>query len=226
MKYDNLLNDEINKHVNKSYAKFHSSIVPNCKIRGVKIPILREIAKMFSKYEDFLENISLDNYEAISVACYYIGLTTKDISLLKSRLDFILPYVNNWAICDTFVSSLKVLKKYKSSMYPTVLNYLDSNNDFIVRFGIVCLLSYYVDNANATALLEKLTTIKTNCYYVDMAIAWFISVAFVKSRDETLVFLKDKRFNKNIHNKSISKICDSFRVSADDKMLVKSLKID
>ena len=73
--------------------------------------MLRQIAKEFAVYDDFLQNVSLNSYENISIACYYIGITCKDYSGLQPKLDFILPYIDNWAICDTFVSSLKCLKK-------------------------------------------------------------------------------------------------------------------
>ena len=226
MKYDIELEQEINKYVDKKYASFHSGLVPGCEIRGVKIPVLRNIAKQFSVYPDFLENVTLDNYESISVACYYIGITTKDIPTLKLRLNHILPYINNWAICDTFVSSLKILKKHGAEMFATMLEYLNNKNDFIVRFGIVCLLSYYISNDSIDFLLNRLTLIKNDSYYIEMAIAWFISVAFVKCRQETLKCLENRMFSKTIHNKSISKICDSFRVCENDKTLVKTLKID
>lgn len=224
MKYDKQLNEKIDTNRDEKYAKFHSSLVPNTKIKGVRIPVLRKIAKEFSVYDDFLENITLDSYESISVACYYTGATTKNTEQLKTRLEFILPYIKNWAVCDTFVSSLKILSTKKDEMYSTILNYLKSDNEFAVRFAIVCLLSYYINNDNVEYLLNKMIVLQNKTYYIDMAIAWFVSVAFVKSKNQTLKFLQDKRFEKSVQNKSISKICESFRVNKFDKELVKSLK--
>ena len=146
MKYDELLEKKINENIDKKYKEFHSQIVPGTKVRGVRIPILRKIAKEFCQYDDFLENVLLNNYEAISVACYYIGLKTKDIKTLKLNLKFILPYINSWAICDTFVSSLKILKTKKEEFYETLQKCLKSENEFTVRFAIVCLLSYYIED--------------------------------------------------------------------------------
>lgn len=224
MKYDKLLSDKINACVDVDYAKFHSGLVPNVKILGVKVPVLRQIAKEFAKFDDFLENVKLDTFEKISVACYYIGLTTIDDETLDSRLKFILPYIDNWAVCDTFVSSLKILKK-NNNYLPNILELLDSENDFVVRFAIVVLMSYYIDKNTLNGYLQRFVNLQGKNYYIDMAIAWFVSVAFVKEREATLQFLKCKIFNKDVQNKSIQKICESFRVIKEDKVLVKKLKL-
>lgn len=224
MKYDKILNEKVLQSIDKEYAKFHASLVPNSTIRGVRIPALRKIAKEFSRFEDFLENVSLDSYESVSVACYYIGLTTKDVDLLKTRLEFILPYVDNWAVCDTFVSSLKILKTKGEEMFSILINYLSSENEYFVRFSIVCLLSYYIDASKIEFLFENIIPLQNRSYYIDMAIAWFVSVAFVKCREQTLKLLKSKSLNKSVQSKSISKICDSFRVNDADKKIVKSLR--
>lgn len=221
-KYDEELNKKILENIDEDYAKFHSALVPNTKIAGVKVPLLREIAKHFSKCDDFLDNITLDSFEKISVACYYIGQNTKDLKTLKNRLDFILPHINNWAVCDTFVSSLKILKK--ENFIDEILNYLNSKNDFIVRFSIVCLLDYYISEDILDDIFKKLLTLQNRSYYIDMAIAWFVSIAFIKQREKTLKLLKSKRLNKIVQNKSISKICDSFRIDEKDKQLCKNLR--
>ena len=223
MKYDKELDKIINNNIDEEYAKFHSKIVPNSKIRGVRIPTLRKIAKDFAKYDDFLQNISLTNYENISIACFYIGLTTKDTLSLQKNLDFILPYVNNWAICDTFVSSLKVLKKEKEA-YTIVLITLSSPHIYTKRFGIVALMSYFLTNDKIDQIFDNIIPLQNEDYYIDMAIAWLISVAFIKCRAKTLNLLKSGKLTTFVQNKSISKITDSFRISHEDKLMVKSLK--
>ena len=225
MKYDKQLDFFISQNVDEQYAKFHSSLVPDTKIRGVRIPVLRKIAKEFTKYDDFLGNITLDNYEAISVACYYIGLTTKDLNTLKIRLNYILPHINNWAVCDTFVNSLKLLKKKSVEFYPFLCEYLKSDNDFVCRFAIVCLMNYCLNDQTVNNIFQQVVPLQGRSYYLDMAIAWLVSVAFVKNRTQTLKLLQSKTLTKEVQNKSISKICDSFRVDDSDKLIVKKLKI-
>ena len=224
MKYDDCLNKIIEENSNPKYAEFQSGLVPGIKIKGVKVPVLRSIAKQFSKFDDFLENVTLDNFEKISVACYYIGYTTKDIKTLSRRLEYILPYVDNWAVCDTFVSTLKILKTKNQEAYPVIEQYLKSTNDFTARFAVVCLLGYYINETNIVHLFEKIIPLQNRSYYLDMAIAWFVSVAFVKCRNQTLNLLKSNKLIKDVQNKSISKICDSFRVSTYDKEVVRALR--
>ncbi|MBO4262273.1 MAG: DNA alkylation repair protein [Clostridia bacterium] len=224
MKYDKELENEIISKIDERYAEFHAGLVPGQKIRGVRIPELRKIAKKFSVYDDFLFNVTLDNYESISVACYYIGYKAKDLYALEKYTDFILPYVDNWAVCDTFVSSLKILHKSKAGFLPTVLKYLDSDNDFTVRFAIVCGLNYYVED-NADIFFNKFSEIQGRDYYIDMAIAWFVSVAFIKCREKTLEYLNNKKLTPFVLNKSISKICDSYRVRAEDKDYLRGMRV-
>ena len=225
MKYDKLLEQKIIANIDEKYKQFHSQLVPNTLVRGVRIPTLRKIAKEFCKYDDFLQNITLDNYEAVSVACYYIGLTTKDVKKLNRNLQIVLPHINNWAICDTFVSSLKILKTKKAEFLDTIQQCLNSQKEFEVRFAIVCLLSYYIEDVDTKFLFDKMISLQNKSYYIDMAIAWLVSVAFVKRKEETLKLLQNKKLVANVQNTSISKICDSFRVSKDDKLLVKKLRL-
>ncbi|MBR4270932.1 MAG: DNA alkylation repair protein [Clostridia bacterium] len=223
MKYDKQLNEKIETNIDAKYALFHSKIVPDSTIRGVRIPVLRQIAKEFSKYDDFLENITLNDYENISVACYYIGNTTKDLPTLNKRLHFILPYIDNWAICDTFVSSLKILKKNKDA-YPIIFDKLNNQHIYIIRFGIVALMNYFLDNSTVGEIFAQIIKLQSIDYYIDMAIAWLVSVAFIKCRKQALDLLTSGNLTHFVQNESISKICDSLRVTQEDKSLVKSLK--
>ena len=226
MKYDELLRTKIAQNADEDYRKFHAGVVPGIEIKGVRVPVLRQIAKEFSVYDDFLEQITLDNYEAICVACYYVGNTTKDVKLLQKRLALVLPLINNWAICDTFVSSLKILKtERRDEFYSFVINYLRSENDFTVRFAIVCLLSYYITEDRVDEIIKRVVKLQGRSYYIDMAIAWLVSVAFVKCKAIILPLLQAQTLTAFVQNKSISKICDSYRVSAADKTFVKQYRI-
>lgn len=227
MKYDNLLNNRLESEIDEKFATFSRKIMQTDKLLGVKVPVLRKIAREFSVYDDFYNNVSLDNFEQIAVVGFYIGQTTKDYSELKKRVDYILPHINNWGNCDIFVSSIKLLKtKSKLEFLANVFAYLKSSNEYTVRFGIVCLLDYYLlDEKLTDEIFKKIIPLQDKTYYIDMAIAWLVSVSFVKFKDITLNLLKSGDLTKNVQNKSISKICDSFRVDSSDKVFVKTLKI-
>lgn len=226
-KYDKALEDKIMANIDLDYAKFHSSLILGKEIKGVRIPVLRKIAKEFAIYDDFLQNVTLDNYENISIACYYVGIVCKNYKELKPKLDFILPYIDNWAICDTFSSSLKCLKKDKENEFLQFLyDYLQFDEIYIKRFAIVTLMNYYLKESKLISeILNKLVNLQNIDYYIDMAIAWFVSMVFLKYKEIVIKLLKSKVFLPFVQNKSISKICDSFRVSNEDKEFVKSLRI-
>ncbi len=85
-------------------------------------------------------------------------------------------------------------------------------------------MSYFLDSENIDSILSKLIKLQNIDYYIDMAIAWLISVAFIKCREQTLMLLQSESLTPFVQNKSISKICDSYRVTLEDKQLVKSLR--
>jgi len=57
-----------------------------------------------------------------------------------------------------------------------------------------------------------------------MAVAWLISICYIKYRNKTLEYIKKNMLDDFTHNKAISKIRDSYRVSSEDKIFLNSLK--
>ena len=114
----------------------------------------------------------------------------------------------------------------QKEFYGTIQECLNSEKEFVVRFAIVCILTYYLDYVDTNILFDKLVFLQNRSYYIDMAIAWLVSVAFVKCKEQTLKLLKDKKLSAKVQNLSISKICDSHRVSQEEKVLVKTLKLE
>lgn len=218
------LRDELFKEQDLRYREFHSKLVPNIdkkKIIGVRLPLLRKIAK-----QAFRENADnmLEYYEEIMV--YGLTLSMKKCSAIEHIEDLksFIPLIDNWAVCDTCVSSFKFTNKYKEEIYPFVLSYINKS-EYETRFAVVMLMCYYLDGEHIDEVLEILKGIKREEYYVNMAVAWAVATAFVKCREKTLALLFEKSLSPEVQNKSIQKIRDSFRVSKEDKELVKSLKI-
>ncbi len=218
------LRNELFKEQDLRYREFHSKLVPNIdkkKIIGVRLPLLRKIAK-----QAFRENADnmLEYYEEIMV--YGLTLSMKKCSAIEHIEDLksFIPLIDNWAVCDTCVSSFKFTNKYKEEIYPFVLSYINKS-EYETRFAVVMLMCYYLDGEHIDEVLEILKGIKREEYYVNMAVAWAVATAFVKCREKTLALLFEKSLSPEVQNKSIQKIRDSFRVSKEDKELVKSLKI-
>ena len=135
-------------------------------------------------------------------------------------LDDFLKYIDNWATCDIVCSNTKKLKKINN-----IQKYINSNNPWIIRFGLVTLLNYFIEKDNLSYIFNICTKINIDHYYVKMAISWLLSCCYIKYPKETFFFLKKRKLDKFTHNKTISKICDSKKVDNDCKKNIKLLKV-
>ena len=213
------------------YREFHSNLCPGANnIIGIRIPILRKYAKeLISMYplEELLENIGNEHYEEIMLKGILIGISKeKNINKLMNYIEKFITEIDNWAVCDTFCAGLKITKKYKKEMWQFIQKYTKSNKEFEVRFAIVMILDYYIEDEYLEKDLKIFNENKNNKYYVQMAIAWAISLCIIKYYDRTVEFLKsDKcKLDKFTFNKSIQKAIESYRISSEEKGVLRSLK--
>ncbi len=218
------LREELFSKRDFNYKAFHQKLVPNIdsgRIIGVRLPEIRKIAKR--AYNENAEN-ALEYYEEIMV--YGLTLSFKKCGAEEHMEDLksFVPLIDNWAVCDTCVCSFKFTNKYKDEMYEFVKGFI-GRGEYETRFAVVMLLCYYIDETHVDEVLSLLKGINSDLYYINMAVAWAISVAFVKFRDKTLPLLEEKTLMPDVQNKAIQKIRDSYRVSKEDKELVKCLKI-
>ena len=213
------------------YREFHSNLCPGANnIIGIRIPILRKYAKeLINMYqlEELLENIGDEYYEEIMLKGILIGISKeKDINKVMNYIEEFITKIDNWAICDTFCAGLKITKKYKKEMWQFIQKYIKSNKEFEVRFALVMILDYYIEDEYLEKDLKIFNENKNNKYYVQMAVAWAISLCIIKYYDRTVEFLKsDKcKLDKFTFNKSIQKAIESYRISGDEKEVLRSLK--
>ena len=210
----------------EKYKNFHSRIIgnKNSKILGIKVPNLKKIAKEISKgnYTTFIKENKNEYYEEIMIHGLILGYLKIEENELLKLLDEFLKYIDNWAVCDTMCANLKQFKKININK---VNKYLKSKNPWIVRVGIVLLLNYYIEEKNLSFIFDTCNKLKIDHYYVNMAIAWLISICYIKCPESTLKYLKKNNLNTFTQNKAISKICDSYRVDKKSKEILKLLKI-
>lgn len=214
--------------VDEKYKKFHSNLCPGVEnILGVRLPLLREIAKNLSKEQDY--HIYLNNnakyYEEIMIEGLIIGyLKIDNESRFKYIKDFV-PKINNWAICDSFCNNLKFTKKNLNEVWDFILPYASSENEFDVRFAVVMMLNFYIVEDYIDQVLIILNNIHHDGYYVKMAVAWAVSFAYIHFPEKTLIFLKNNDLDNFTYNKSLQKIIESNRVSKEDKDMIRNMKI-
>lgn len=224
-----LILDKLLENQDLKYKDFSSKLIPNIsknKIIGVRIPILRSIAKEikdFDYVEDFLNELPHQYQEENILHGIILSIKYKDIDVLLDKLDKFLVHVDNWAITD--IISPKLFKKYPDKVYGYIEKWVNSGYEYVVRFGVVSLLQFYLDENFRKEELELVKNINSDYFYVKMAIAWFYSFALIKQYDDTIKYFENRVLDKWIHNKSIQKAIESYRISNDKKEYLKVLKI-
>lgn len=211
----------------EEYKKFHSSLVLNSKYEmiGIRLPIMRKIAKEISKtdIEEFLKYSQNKYYEEVMIQGLVIS-NVKDEEIFYKYFKSHVNKIDNWALCDSFCNSIKIVKKYEEKYFNLAIDMCLNEEEFIARTGLVMILSHFVNEKNLKEIFTTLNKIKSDKFYINMAQAWLICELYIKHPKETLKFVKQNNLNKFTHNKAISKIHDSFRVSKEDKEYLNELR--
>ena len=152
-----------------------------------------------------------------------IGLNTKaDIKEIISDIEEFVPKIDNWAVCDTFCAGLKITKKYKDEIWNLLKKYLSSNKEFEIRFAVVMILDYYIEEKRLNEIYKICDKIENDAYYVKMAVAWCISICLVKYYDETLNYLETCKLDDFTYRKAIQKAIESYRLTDEQKEILKT----
>lgn len=222
------IRQELIKLADDKYRSFHSNLCPGVEnILGVRLPLLRKLAKSLSKEEDYynyLNNGDTKYYEEIMIEGLIIGYLKTDNENRFNYIKNFIPKIDNWAICDSFCNNLKFTKENMNEVWNFILPYTSSENEFDIRFAIVMMLNFYIIEDYIDDGLNTLNKINHDGYYVKMAVAWAVSYAYIDFPQKTLAFLKNNNLDNFTYNKSLQKIIESTRVSKEDKDLMRSLK--
>ena len=211
----------------KEYMKFLSKLTPNVSedtIIGVRIPKIRKLAKKLVKnneYEDFLKELPHKYYDENLLHGAIIS-ESKDFEKCIKLLDNFLPFVDNWAVCDTI--SPKIFKKYKKELIEKIKEWSQSDKTYTCRFGVEMLMTHFLDEDFKKEYLEVVADIHSDEYYVKMVVAWFFATALAKQWDYAVIYLEDNRLDVWVHNKTIQKARESLRISLEKKEYLKKLK--
>ncbi len=227
--YKKIRKDLINLQDEK-FRQFNSVICPGAyDMLGIKVPVLRNYAQKLVKqgenFKDYIYFTETKYFEEVMLQGMLIGfirnIDTKE--LLKIIENFVTK-IDNWCICDIFCAGLKVVNKNKEIFWNFIQKYLKSDKEFELRFAVVMILSYFVQEEYLNKIFKIFNRINHNGYYVKMAVAWAVSVAFVKYQDKTFEFLKQNNLDDWTYNKSLQKIRESLRVAPETKEIIKNMK--
>lgn len=218
---------EFEKAKEDGYKQFSASLIPNIdNVLGIRLPILRKIAKKISKddWRNFLDNYEEKFMEDTMLKGMVITYLKEDFDTMLNLVCNFVPKINNWAVCDTFCTGLKFLNADKQKAFEFLSPYLKSKEEYHLRFACVVLLAHFIEKDYIDKVLKILFSLKSEYYYANMAIAWAVSICYIKFPKETLKYLQNSTLDDFCHNKSISKITDSYRVPYEDKKKLKLLR--
>ena len=210
----------------KQFKEFSEKITfTKYEMLGIRLPKLRDIAKSISKgdYKSFLKVCKTTYYEEVMIKLLVIA-NIKDVNELMFYFDDAINLIDNWALCDTFCNSLKIVDKNKDYFLTKIDKLVKSNQTYHIRVGLILLLCYYVEEEYLDLILKYLDNIKSDEYYVNMGEAWLVCEIFIKYESVGLKYLEHNKLNKFTINKSISKIRDSYRVSKEMKDYILKFK--
>lgn len=211
------------------YREFHGGLIPNVEtvFYGVRVPALRKLAKQIVKadWRAFVERTKDSDVYEMNMLCGMVTALAKcEFEEKLTYVEKFIPCINNWAVCDVVCGDMKDVKKNMERMFAFIQPYLSSQEEYEVRFAVVILMQYFLTEEYIDRVLEIYDSIRHEGYYVKMAVAWGISICFVKHRDVTLDYLLSCNLDDFTYNKGIQKMIESLRVSKDDKQMLRGMK--
>lgn len=211
----------------KEYAAFQAKLTPTVKaddIIGVRTPQVKKLAREFmasGDCSDFFNALPHAYYDENMLHGLMIA-EIKDYDSCIFETEKFLPYVDNWAVCDSIIP--KVYKKHKAQLIDKIYQWSSSSDVYTCRFGIKALMTFFLDDDFKAEYLEIPAKVHSDEYYINMMIAWYYATALAKQWDATVVYLTENKLDDWIHNKTIQKAVESLRITPQQKELLRGLK--
>ena len=214
-------------NADEGYQKFNSKLMPTVEkstVFGVRTPLLRKFAKEFfidPRSTEFLSEVPHKYFEENQLHAFLVEQIS-DFDRCVTAVEEFLPFIDNWATCDCF--SPKIFKNDPDRLLPYIKKWLKSTHVYTVRYGIVMLMRYFLDERFEQKYLDWVAKLPTEDYYLSMAVAWFFATALTKQYIYALPFIESRLLDPKTHNKAIQKCVESFCISDDRKAYLKTIK--
>lgn len=212
----------------EAFGDFTARLIPDLDrslVIGVRTPELKALAKEYKGSETaelFLAELPHEYLEENSLHAYLLN-TIRDFDEALTRVGLFLPYIDNWATCDSL--SPAAFRKTPERLLPSICGWVDSERVYTARFGIKCLMSYFLDDRYSTEYADMVATVQSDEYYIRMMAAWYFATALAKQYDSAVKYIEDRRLPEWTHNKAIQKAVESFRVTDEHKAYLRTLRI-
>lgn len=207
------------------YRDFHASLIPTVdksRIIGVRIPLIRKLARELSGtmcVKSFLNSLPHYYYDENCLHAFLIE-NIDNFDECIEYLEKFLPYIDNWAVCDTL--NPKAFFKNRLRLIEYVRKWITSSETYTVRYAIGVLMRHYLDDIE---YLDLVAAVKSEEYYVKTMVAWYFATALAKHYDEAVLYLTERRLDAWVHNKTVQKAMESNRISKGQKEALRKLKI-
>jgi 3-methyladenine DNA glycosylase AlkD len=211
----------------EAYADFQRKLLPTLDpghIIGVRTPVLRKLAKQIENENccaQFLQECPHTYFEENQLHGFIIS-ARKDFAQCIAELEQFLPYIDNWATCDQ--TSPRIFKKYRQDLLPYITNWLASDHPYTIRFAIGMLMQHFLDEDFTPAYLDMVTGIRSEEYYVNMEIAWYMATALAKQWDSAIPYIERHKMAPWVHNRTIQKARESYRITETQKDYLKNYR--
>ena len=211
----------------ENYRIFAAKLIPNIdNLLGVKLPKLRKIAKKIVQL-DYDYYLAMDNhlyFEEVMLQGMIIGEIKLPWTERSRYVKQFISKIDNWSVCDSFCCGLKFEVSEKELVWQFLQPYFASDKPYDIRFAVVMLLFYFVDDEYAQKAFTLFDQIKNDDYYVKMAVAWAISIYFRELPTLTMLYLQKNQLDDWIYNKALQKITESLKVDSSTKIIIRSMK--
>ena len=210
----------------EKYRDFSGALIPGCtNILGCRIPPLRLLAKEIAKtdFRSYLDDAADDWFEETMLQGFVIGYAKMDMEERLLYTEKFIPKINNWSINDGFCATLKATRNNRDRVWEFLLPYAKSDKEFEIRVAAVMYMDYFLTEEYIDKVLRMLFDMKQDDYYAMMGIAWALATAYAKFPEKTEKAL-DWKWSQATLNKAIQKMCESYRISEEDKVELRKRK--
>lgn len=224
------INQKLHALAESDYKAFNQKLIPTkYEILGIRMPALKKLAKELAASPDvrsYLENAEYTTYEHILLYGLVLG-QVKNLAPVTffQYLDPLILRFDNWAHVDTIITFPKLFKKYPNEVLTHFLSLKTHEGEFTKRAFVIFLMAHCMDETYIDTTLKHLSEVPQGQYYVDMGIAWALSLGLIKFYDKTFPYLEQRVFTRFVHNKAIQKARESYRVAPEIKEYLKSMKV-
>lgn len=221
------IKEELIKLKDENNAAFQAKLTPTIekeKFLGIKVPVLRKLAKEIEKTdecESFIKALPHEYYDENMLHSILLA-HRKPFDESVNEVEAFLPYIDNWAVCDTLKP--KAFEKAKDELLLYIKKWVASKETYTIRFGVSMLMTHFLDKDFKEELLDIPAAIESDEYYVKMMVAWFFATALAKQWECTVPYIEKHILPDWTHQKAIQKARESYRISEEQKAYLKSLK--